>query len=197
MNYSDMSVAELADLAQLKDQEIAKLTVLCRTDDLTGLLNRRGILEQLDIILRELAQGPTLSSEAWFLVYIDLNKFKRINDELGHTIGDEVIRVIGGFITDSLGDKGYGGRIGGDEFILIVKEQSKEATRNMVRAINERIERHRFDFSFPPDGRRAYMITFAYGVTRITSGVNAREIIGRADELQRSYKNASSDGDRR
>jgi diguanylate cyclase (GGDEF)-like protein len=89
------------------------LRVRARTDALTGLLNR-------DVILRELADrldDPTLSSVA--VLYIDLDRFKVVNDVLGHGAGDELLVSAARRISDAVGTEGLIARFGGDEFLVL------------------------------------------------------------------------------
>lgn len=85
------------------------------TDELTGGLNRRAIFAHLD----EVALG---SGDETSLLYIDLDGFKMVNDEFGHAYGDEVLRVVASRICRAVGDQGRLGRIGGDEFLVVVAD---------------------------------------------------------------------------
>jgi len=87
---------------------------LARYDQLTGLSNRSDFLERLrsDILL----QGDEGNSIA--LLYVDLDRFKAINDTLGHSVGDEVLRETARRITRCLDTMSYAARLGGDEFAI-------------------------------------------------------------------------------
>lgn len=100
--------------------QISKQEKDALTDYLTGLSNRRSISEQLSRM--------THSSKAFGVLYIDLDDFKSVNDNYGHKVGDEVIRTTAERINGIISSKDSLGRIGGDEFILIV---------NGVNRINE------------------------------------------------------------
>lgn len=95
--------------------------VLARTDDLTELLNRRGILEILD---RMLPRGCGQRSTAVFI--IDLDGFKEVNDSLGHQAGDDLLRQVAERFRSCLGADGVLGRLGGDEFGAIARIDSAE-----------------------------------------------------------------------
>ena len=85
-----------------------------RTDELTGLPNRRLFFESLAASL-ELG-----ASETTAVLMIDLDRFKEINDSLGHHVGDDVLRQLGPRLTDAVGTSGTVARLGGDEFGLVL-----------------------------------------------------------------------------
>lgn len=83
-------------------------------DELTGLINRRELLLRLNNLVDE---G---GAESVDLLFIDLDRFKDINDSFGHAAGDEVLRVIGLRLSDLLGESAHVSRIGGDEFVIFL-----------------------------------------------------------------------------
>lgn len=83
------------------------------TDELTGGLNRRAIFSHLDEVAHD-------SGQATSLLYIDLDGFKMVNDQFGHHHGDRVLRTVAGRICGVVGDHGKFGRIGGDEFLVVI-----------------------------------------------------------------------------
>ena len=85
-----------------------------RTDELTGLPNRRLFFESLAASL-ELGASDTTA-----VLMIDLDRFKEINDSLGHHVGDDVLRQLGPRLTDAVGTSGTVARLGGDEFGLVL-----------------------------------------------------------------------------
>ena len=111
-----------------------KIRNLAHYDSLTGLANRRRFMEQLERARRNaLANGHAMG-----LLYMDLDQFKRINDTLGHTAGDELLQAVGEVLIDKVrttdlvlcgrpGDESEVSRLGGDEFaVLLTKISSKE-----------------------------------------------------------------------
>lgn len=89
-------------------------------DSLTGLPNRRAAFERLEITINECAQN----GQRFALGYLDLNNFKEINDNFGHNIGDHVLKETAQRITDSMPPRYFVGRIGGDEFIFILVDDT-------------------------------------------------------------------------
>jgi diguanylate cyclase (GGDEF)-like protein len=107
---------------------------LATTDPLTGLLNRRAIDERLQHEHgRAQRYGLPLS-----LLLIDLDGLKRVNDTSGHAAGDQVIRGAAQAIRGTLRASDYGGRWGGDEFLIVAPHTSRESARRLA----ERVAAH-------------------------------------------------------
>lgn len=123
------SVTDLAD--RRTAEERARHAAL--HDPLTGLPNRAGLLARLERCIRRARRDPAVRYAA---LYLDIDRFKRINDGLGHTAGDELLRAFADRIllvvrtTDTLGRNGADPltRLGGDEFVLLLEDFSSDAT---------------------------------------------------------------------
>ncbi|WP_034856849.1 putative bifunctional diguanylate cyclase/phosphodiesterase [Sinorhizobium sojae] len=110
-----LSLAVMTDVTELKTAE-ERNHVQAITDHLTGLLNRPGFEAALDRALRQTAEdGGELAC-----LLIDLDRFKPINDNLGHAVGDEVLRQITGRIRAQVRSEDKVGRLGGDEFVVLI-----------------------------------------------------------------------------
>ncbi|WP_419227522.1 diguanylate cyclase [Alteromonas sp. OM2203] len=110
---------------------VTKLEHLSKTDSLTGLANRREIFSQLSDEIARMDRGQQTST----LVYIDLNKFKEINDKYGHKLGDKALVTFSESMSQLLRDSDRFGRIGGDEFVILLYGTSgKEAEAFFERA---------------------------------------------------------------
>ncbi|PAT39804.1 PAS domain S-box protein [Vandammella animalimorsus] len=101
----------LEDISRSKHME-QNLLHKARTDPLTGLLNRDALLEELH--RRLLGKSPLLA-----LLYVDLNRFKVINDALGHYIGDQLLRAVAQRLRSAAGEQALCARMGGDEFVFL------------------------------------------------------------------------------
>lgn len=110
-----LMVREMADAALSRRE--------ARTDDLTGLANRRAMVEFLDSGGR-----PHVSA----LVVIDLLRFRRLNDRLGHVWGDEVLRVIGARLLARVGSAGLVARFAGDEFVVALPDASVDGVTRLA-----------------------------------------------------------------
>jgi diguanylate cyclase (GGDEF)-like protein len=100
---------------------------LSRTDPLTGLPNRRALLDG--------AEAP----EAMVLVIFDIDRFKRINDTYGHLAGDEVIRGVAETMAADLEGLGQLGRLGGEEFALLARGTTPEALAAKLAAFRDHV----------------------------------------------------------
>ena len=100
--------------AQMKEFNVA-LGRVSRTDALTGLANRRGLLERLDQYGADAVEGPGFA-----VAMIDVDNFKRINDSFGHAAGDSVLRSLAALLAATVPDSGMVGRWGGEEFLLVL-----------------------------------------------------------------------------
>lgn len=96
-----------------------KYNYLAYHDDLTNLPNRRYINREIDIIIKELNAGR---HRTMALLYIDLDRFKIINDNFGHSYGDELIIQVSKRLCGCLGEKDILARMGGDEFIFLLTD---------------------------------------------------------------------------
>ena len=118
---------ELTELAETRRQ--------ARTDDLTGLTNRRGFLERLAGALA----GPRPVDPVSVLL-LDLNRFKEINDALGHDAGDELLRQIAPRLTAGLRAQDEVARLGGDEFaVLLAAPSDRRKAEVVARGLHENL----------------------------------------------------------
>lgn len=120
-------------LANVISKRFAKMSYLAYHDGLTGLQNRSAFEEQLQQIVREGQSNLTLC-------FIDLDRFKLVNDHLGHQKGDELLQSIGNKMKEFVSDDGVY-RLGGDEFIILFNEQTKESVLQQVKQVLKGIER--------------------------------------------------------
>ncbi|HEY5856409.1 MAG TPA: EAL domain-containing protein [Aldersonia sp.] len=108
--------AIVASFADITEQRAAseRLRYAATHDALTGLANRAAVVTRLDHVLREPDPARTT-----IVSYVDLNDFKTLNDSLGHSVGDEVLRVAAQRLRRTAGSGDVVGRIGGDEFVVV------------------------------------------------------------------------------
>ncbi len=134
--------AEVAALALANARSQAELEALARTDDLTGLANRRHLKEQL---ARELSLA-THQRRPLSLLLLDLDDFKQINDSQGHHAGDMALQQIAGILAQSLRQQDLAARLGGDEFALLLPNtdngQARMVSRRLVEAVHAQTAVH-------------------------------------------------------
>jgi len=103
-------------LSERSDRLVARLVAEARADTLTGLLNRRGFEERL---AAEVARA-TRERTSLALVSLDLDHFKRVNDEQGHEAGDRALAMVGAVIADHVRGADLAARWGGEEFVVVL-----------------------------------------------------------------------------
>jgi diguanylate cyclase (GGDEF)-like protein len=165
-----------AEAAVAIDREtlLDQLEYLSRRDELTGLLNRRVLTEELErqLELSRLEQRP-LS-----VVMLDMDHFKAYNDEHGHQAGDRLLRTAAAAWTAALRENDTIARYGGEEFVAILPDCTLEAAV----AVAEQLRRAL------PAG-----VTCSAGVAALVSGASANDLIGRADRALYEAKRAGRD----
>ncbi len=117
----DLLTANANLSAEIAEREAAEARAqsLARHDPLTGLANRRHFLEELERRLGHAAHD----NEGFALLFIDLDRFKPINDVHGHLIGDQLLQVIAGRLRNCIREDSFAARLGGDEFAVLVEGQ--------------------------------------------------------------------------
>ncbi|MEM9384172.1 MAG: EAL domain-containing protein [Pseudomonadota bacterium] len=103
-------------------------------DELTGLLNRRAFKERLAEV------NCTVPEQRAYLVFLDLDQFKVVNDTCGHAAGDELLRMVGQRITDSVRKEDVVARLGGDEFALILVDCPEDVALDRAEKIRVAIQ---------------------------------------------------------
>ena len=135
-------IDELLDAAAVMEQELVdqraridQLENLSITDELTGLLNRRGFFLEID---RALARARR-SDERGLLVIIDLDQFKAVNDSFGHMAGDEVLRAVAGALLNCTRCSDCLARLGGDEFAVLMTDTQPHRAIRLAHKLSDRI----------------------------------------------------------
>jgi diguanylate cyclase (GGDEF)-like protein len=162
------AVRRLASSVRANEDTRRSLKYEATHDALTGLFNRAGIYETLEENLRR----KTSSS----LIFIDLDRFKSVNDSFGHVVGDEVLRQVGERLQGSLRDGDIVGRLGGDEFVMICHGT---ADADRVAGIAQRIV-HEIGQPFLIDGT-VLGVGASVGIARSMEGDDAPSLLARAD----------------
>lgn len=131
-------------------------------DTLTGLYNRKKLEQKLGELLAGRIKGRNRKRDQEtddYLAVLDLDHFKRINDNYGHLIGDEVLLVFAGLVRNALRDMDWVFRYGGEEFVVLIKDVSPATIVAILDRIRTRIENH----AFPQVGQ----VTVSIGYTAI------------------------------
>ena len=163
----------------------AELEYLATYDPLTALFNRRAIIAFLE---RELKPEKG-SNRQLGCIMVDLNRFKLVNDTLGHAAGDEVLKEMAAKIQDCLRQGDALGRLGGDEFLVILPGADLEALRAVYRRISELSCR-------AGDGVSTVNVTASCGGIAVAaqSTANTAAVLAQADDLLYQIKRAGRQG---
>lgn len=157
-NLTNDDLETLKDLASMVERELAAIH-LATFDELTKVLNRRGFMllaqNSLNLCTRQLIPAT--------LVYLDLNKFKSINDTYGHKEGDRVLTTFASLVSSECRKSDIFGRLGGDEFAILSIGTSKNAAENIIRRLQQKLNKHKQRVN------QKYDITFSYGMVYFKS----------------------------
>ncbi len=157
-----------------RKREAARVLYLAEHDTLTGLVNRNKLHERLNEML-PLAQ-PHHSEVA--LLMLDLDRFKQINDTLGHGCGDQVLRGVAERLTEFVAGGGIIARLGGDEFAVVI---AGENIRAEAKALSQRLCDAFGETSFSI-GMRQLRVDVSIGIAVYPGdGRNVDELLGNAD----------------
>lgn len=150
-------------------------------DTLTTLPNRRRYVEQIKAYLESGGKGS--------IILLDLDNFKRINDTLGHIFGDEILKYISRNLKRYISDDLSVYRVGGDEFLLLIKEKSREEIEDIIHNIFN-------DFSkVSVVGSNKVDLTFSIGITMFPEdGADMSQLFMNADLALYSVKNQNKNG---
>jgi diguanylate cyclase (GGDEF)-like protein len=161
-------------------EEIHRLAIV---DGLTGIHNKSYLL---DFLNRELARAQR-HERPLSLIIFDLDRFKEINDRLGHWAGDCTLRELVRCLKPSMRKEELFARYGGDEFVLVLPETTLDGAACLADRLRKVIETHPFRFE-----DNAYQVTISVGVAMMEVGasVSAEDLIRRADEKLYQAKSA-------
>jgi diguanylate cyclase (GGDEF)-like protein len=177
-------MAEVDRLRNEVEETKRRLVEAARTadqDTLLPIFNRRAFVRELSRFIAFAERYGTPSS----LIYFDLNDFKQVNDAYGHAAGDAVLRHFGDILVHQVRDTDVVGRLGGDEFGIILahvsQEQANRKGESLVRTLRAQ----------PPQWENQPLpLSFSYGVYELHAGVNADAAMAHADEAMYARKNA-------
>ncbi|GAB4176365.1 MAG: GGDEF domain-containing protein [Rhodocyclaceae bacterium] len=180
---ADMKLrAEEAERAIVRLQtELVQTSELVRQDYLTGALNRKGLDEALEAELSRSRRRKT----SLCVALLDVDNFKRINDEHGHQTGDGALVHLAQVIRETLRPHDTLARYGGEEFVIVIPDASVEEAVEVMRRVQRELTRR---FYLHDDQR--LLITFSAGVAQIAEGEDREKAIARADAAMYRAKQA-------
>ena len=148
-------------------------------DPLTGAGNRRAMEEKL---LEISEKNYSVKSGNPSLILIDLDEFKKINDQYGHSAGDNILCDFASLVSEKLSKDDHLFHFGGEEFVVISHKRNQENTSILAEELRESIDQHRFDQSLH--------VTISLGIAEYKPDETGFEWLGRADRAMYKAKDA-------
>ncbi|RTR31618.1 GGDEF domain-containing protein [Shewanella atlantica] len=138
-NYG-MCVAAIWGVAHVyeskREQVVERLQNMAAKDPLTGLYNRL----HLESVFEQVTQSESRSDSSLFMLLIDLDHFKSINDNYGHEVGDKVLVLVAELIKQTIGENDWGFRVGGEEFCLLLADSNQASAHDVAQRLQQAIE---------------------------------------------------------
>ncbi len=158
---------------------IDELESLADSDVLLPVLNRRAFVRELTRI-KDFGERYGLKAS---LIYIDLNDFKVINDKFGHAGGDKALMDLTAILKKNLRDSDVLGRLGGDEFGIILPSADEKMAHQKAQSLVKQVEKHVTQY----DGNKI-KISLSYGAYALEQGEQVDTAIARADKAMFEQK---------
>ena len=184
------SLEALHSSAERKISRYEWLYELIIRDEHTDLYNYRFLLMWLNeqfAKMEQLKLRTQRSSESFALLFIDIDRFKRINDRYGHIVGSKLLRQMGHLLQVHLPEGGFAVRYGGDEFVVVLPKFQKKKAFDVAEKIRQDIASTPFDVA----GHRV-KVTVSIGIALCpTHAATADEAIAAADRAMYAAKKSS------
>jgi diguanylate cyclase (GGDEF)-like protein len=167
--------------AELASQALYALTVRCelfdlaRTDPLTGVGNRRRLIEEL---LRLTETGTPFR-----MLFVDVDGLKAVNDKLGFERGDQLIMALANALTSTIKPGELVSRLGGDEFVVVLPRLSKKQARKRAKRLEEEIDRLAVSRRV-----RRHFHGASTGIVKARKNDSAAKVLGRGEQAMRAEK---------
>lgn len=167
---------KVSELEEANEQ----LRNLSLTDWLTGLNNRRGFM----ILATGLLRFARRSGYSLSLIYIDLDSLKQINDMFGHTSGDNAILQFSRILNETFRDSDIIGRVGGDEFVILVVDASESGLDSMLTYLQNNVDA----YNQHPESK--HKLAYSSGVIHMetNSTLTMEELLSQADQAMYLHK---------
>lgn len=150
-----------------------QLAIIASTDQMSGLLNRTAFLQAVKEALHTPNAGPTAGS----FLFIDVDHFKKLNDDFGHSVGDEAIKAIAEAIKASPEEKALVGRIGGEEFGMFLPDANKKKAKIVAETIRRKVRKLVYE-----KGEHRHQLSISVGGALHQAGQSLSDFVQRADE---------------
>ena len=184
LNAEHERAGELAQAVDQLEGELRRLSDEVSTDQLTQIANRRGLAQAFDAEAARIAQ----TGGALAVGLLDIDNFKRLNDELGHPVGDAALKALAASIAAALRPSDKVARYGGEEFVVLLPQTDVQDGQLLLTRLQRALTGGLFMHESKP-----VLVTFSAGVTALREGEALDDAIVRADramyEAKRTGKN--------
>jgi diguanylate cyclase (GGDEF)-like protein len=170
--HREMLEQEVQERTKELEEANKKLDLISRTDELTGLPNRRDMLRTIDNEI----QRVTRTRKPFCFIFIDIDHFKNVNDTYGHACGDEVLKHVAATIRNLLRKYDVLARYGGEEFLTLLPETDLEGAKIAAERFRKTIEDTTVIF-----GKLSIKVTITLGVSQYDHALGADRSIQMAD----------------
>lgn len=177
--YYQKSVQQMSDSIDVLMGEKSRLSNRINRDELTGVNSRAHTFE----LLKERLQAVKYFDDKCSVAMLDVDHFKKINDNYGHRVGDQILQAIAKCIMQALRDKDLVGRYGGEEFVLILPGTELDVASSILERLRKIIE----DVPFTVEGNEI-AVTVSAGVASCMAEDEADEVLDRADKAMYQAK---------
>ncbi len=150
----------------------SKVRAFVAKDPLTGVLNHGQIVESANQSIRSAKRRKAQST----IAVIDVDHFKKVNDNYGHVAGDKVLCALGQLLTNSVRESDLVGRYGGEEFVIIFEDCDLDDAANKIQLIKDKFSNMRFN-----NNRKEFAVTFSAGLVELSTFDNVMPAVATAD----------------
>ncbi|RLC49483.1 MAG: sensor domain-containing diguanylate cyclase [Candidatus Cloacimonadota bacterium] len=180
------TLADFAAIAIENSRYISRIKEVSIKDDCTNLYNSRHMIELLEIEMKRAKRGKN----TFAVVFLDLDHFKRVNDNYGHIVGSQLLREIANILLKNIRSSDWAIRYGGDEFVLILPGMNQENAFKLTKRIREELNSTVF---FQKEGYNIH-ITASFGIAVFPKDASTiDEIIKMADHAMYDVKKRGRD----
>lgn len=176
-----IAMTEAQRRIERQEKRIRELESLSVTDELTGLLNRRGFDMHLGKALAQRKRGE----KGGVVLMIDLDRFKQINDTYGHAAGDGFLQTVAAVLQADVRECDVVARLGGDEFAVLMADLEGSNCEARARSLSDRLNGHAVDWH-----GTILPISASVGFVDYCAGDTPGEVLDRADKLMYLQKHA-------
>ena len=169
--------AQMSERVQQLEAELKRLSDEVSTDQLTQVANRRGLLQAFEAERSRVERAGSEEASSLAVGLIDVDDFKKLNDQFGHTTGDEALKFLAQRVKQALRPSDTLARYGGEEFVVLLPDtpvtEAQQVLTRLQRSLSAELFMHENKQTF---------VTFSAGVTVFRLGERVEETLDRADE---------------